>query len=190
MKRHHSKDNFTTRGPSNGADLPHALRRSAAPSTLPRGYDDFLYAPIGEDGNGMPLTVLSALARLNVDPWEAAADLSRLPEDAARRQFTSMIAALPGHHATLADPAAISRRLIARLPHRAPRLGGSGDAVLAIRVVSLSPTGAVLLFTAFYVAMMFFGQWMAPSRSPTAQDRGPTSSVPSTPSRPPSPPSD
>ena len=33
-------------------------------------FGDFLYAPIGEDRNEMPLSVLSALARLGVDPEE------------------------------------------------------------------------------------------------------------------------
>ena len=32
-------------------------------------FDDFLGALIGEDQNGTELTVLSAFARLNVDPW-------------------------------------------------------------------------------------------------------------------------
>jgi hypothetical protein len=36
-------------------------------SPLGSEFDSFLYAPIGEDGNGMPLSVLSALARLDVD---------------------------------------------------------------------------------------------------------------------------
>jgi hypothetical protein len=39
-------------------------------------FDNFLYAPIGEDKNGMLLSVLSALARQGIDrkyvpvPWE------------------------------------------------------------------------------------------------------------------------
>ena len=41
-------------------------------------FDDFLYAPVGADSNEMPLSVLSALARLNVDPWEEAAELTPL----------------------------------------------------------------------------------------------------------------
>jgi hypothetical protein len=36
-------------------------------------FDDFLYAAIYTDKDGMPLSVLSALARMNVDPWEEAA---------------------------------------------------------------------------------------------------------------------
>ena len=45
-------------------------------------FEKFLYAAVGEDHNGMPLTVLSALARVDVDPWEEAAKLMQLPKDA------------------------------------------------------------------------------------------------------------
>ena len=42
-------------------------------------FNDFLFAPIGEDGNGMLVSVLSGLARLDVDPWQEAAKLAQLP---------------------------------------------------------------------------------------------------------------
>ena len=48
-------------------------------SVLGSEFDDFLFAPIGDDRNDMPLSVLSALARLDVDPWEEAAELARWP---------------------------------------------------------------------------------------------------------------
>ena len=41
-------------------------------------FDEFLYAPIGADASGNPVTLLSALARLDMDPWEEAANLARL----------------------------------------------------------------------------------------------------------------
>jgi hypothetical protein len=41
----------------------------------------FLYASVGDDNNGMDLTLLSALARQNVDAWQKAAELSLLPGD-------------------------------------------------------------------------------------------------------------
>jgi hypothetical protein len=58
-------------------------------------FDDFLLAPIGEDNGGMLLSVLSALARLDVDPWEEAARLAELPGDKATRKLAALIAALP-----------------------------------------------------------------------------------------------
>ena len=58
-------------------------------------FDDFLCASIGEEENGMALSVMSAFARRNVDPWEEAARLSRLPRDVATRELCAIIAELP-----------------------------------------------------------------------------------------------
>jgi len=58
-------------------------------------FDNFLFAPIGEESNGMLLSVLSAMAPLDIDPWQEAAKLSGLPEGAATRRLASLIAALP-----------------------------------------------------------------------------------------------
>src|SRR5215213_2584568 len=43
------------------------------------GLDGFLYSLIGEQGNGTPLTILSAFAQLGLDPWREAALIARLP---------------------------------------------------------------------------------------------------------------
>jgi hypothetical protein len=78
-------------------------------------FDVFLLAPMGEDRDGAPLSVLSALARLNVDPWEEAAALARLPLDAATQKLTSLIAALPVGSSARADPATVAHRLVTLL---------------------------------------------------------------------------
>lgn len=46
-------------------------------------FNEFLFAPVGEEGNGTVLTVLSAFTRLGMDPWGEAALLSELPKEAA-----------------------------------------------------------------------------------------------------------
>jgi hypothetical protein len=50
----------------------------------PPEFERFLYASVGEDRNGYVVTVLSALARLGLDPWAETADLVTLGRDAAR----------------------------------------------------------------------------------------------------------
>jgi hypothetical protein len=57
-------------------------------------FDRFLYASVGEDNNGMPLTVLSALARVDVDPWEEASKLTQLPQESAVTHLASLLGAL------------------------------------------------------------------------------------------------
>jgi hypothetical protein len=81
-------------------------------------FADFLYTAIGTDRNEMPLTVLSALSRLDVDPWEEAAELSELPKDSATRRLASLIARLPGGRWPLAEATAIADPLIELLPRR------------------------------------------------------------------------
>jgi hypothetical protein len=43
---------------------------------LRRDFDKFLFATVGEEINGIPLSVLSALMRLEIDPWNEARRLS------------------------------------------------------------------------------------------------------------------
>src|SRR5579864_587857 len=94
------------------------MTRTAQVSALTPEFDDFLFAPIGEDRNGMLLSVVSALARLDIDPWQEAANLAQLPGTTAMRRLASMIAALPDRPSAHLDPGAIAARLIARLPRR------------------------------------------------------------------------
>jgi hypothetical protein len=52
----------------------------AALSLLIRSeFNEFLGASVGEDRNGTRLTVLSASARFDVDPWQGATSLARMP---------------------------------------------------------------------------------------------------------------
>jgi hypothetical protein len=82
-------------------------------------FDAFLFAPIGEAKNGMLLSVVSALARLDRDPWREAAELTRMPKETAKRRLTSLIEALPNRPWTGPEPGTISACLIALLPDRA-----------------------------------------------------------------------
>jgi hypothetical protein len=66
-------------------------------------FSEFLYAPIGEEPNGIRLSVISALTRLGIDPWEEAARLAGLREDAAVQTLTVTIAGFPGGCWTQSD---------------------------------------------------------------------------------------
>lgn len=94
------------------------MTHSASGSLLGPEFDDFLYAPIGEEKNGMLLSVLSALARLDLDPWQEATELAGLPRENATQRLASLIATLPGVPSAHFDPGTIAAGLIARLPHR------------------------------------------------------------------------
>ncbi len=90
----------------------------STPISLEKDFDDFLFAPIGEDGNGMLLSVVSALTRLDLDPWQVARDLSRMPAAAAIDELEAVIAMLPNRVIQGRDQSAIALRLAALLPRR------------------------------------------------------------------------
>jgi|SRR5271165_956139 len=89
------------------------MTTSASVTYLTRQFDDFLFARIDEAGDAMPLSVLSMLARLDVDPWEEAAKLARLPRAAAAKRLVDFIAATPG---APQNAKTISDRLLNLLP--------------------------------------------------------------------------
>ena len=80
-------------------------------------FNAFLFSPIGDDRNGMPLSVVSLLARRDLDPWQEAGSLAAMPVNVAIRRLESLIRALPDQPLTLPDSRTIATRLIALLPH-------------------------------------------------------------------------
>jgi hypothetical protein len=78
-------------------------------------FDEFLGASIGEDRTGTGLSVLSALARLNVDPWQEATSLALMPREAAVVRLTALIDALP-NEGTVGISTTIAADLVALLP--------------------------------------------------------------------------
>jgi hypothetical protein len=95
--------------------------------TLPAGFsllhsdlNDFLFASVRDQRNGMPLNVVSALTRLDVDPWEEAARLTALPKALAVETLEPMIAQLPIFRRQQSDNPVISQRLVELLPAGQP----------------------------------------------------------------------
>ena len=87
-------------------------------SLLNSEFNDFLFAPIGEERNEMLLSVISALARLGIDPWEEAARLTQLPKELAIQRLASMIEKLPSGRWAPSDSRVIAARLVQLLPLR------------------------------------------------------------------------
>jgi len=79
-------------------------------------FNNFLYAPVGEEGNGMVLTMLSALARCGVDPWREAARLSELPREATAKRLVPIISGMPGGQWAQSEVGDIAARLADLLP--------------------------------------------------------------------------
>lgn len=149
-------------------------------------FDNFLFAPIGEDGNGMSLSVVSALARLDIDPWAEAAELAKLSGALAVLRLTRLIEALPGDGSTHANSKTVAARLVTLLP----RFGGSGvphrsTAFGGSVVTEFRP----LMFAYVAIAVVYLGsQWILPDhRSPphVASAHAPVAGAPAPKSLPP-----
>ena len=124
-------------------------------SLLRPEFNDFLFAPIGEEGNDTDITVLSALARLGVDPWQEAARLAQLSREMAKERLSTIISGLPNGRWMPSDIGTIATRLIDLLPaKRISILPASGTSpgkrpatstIMQIAVVAV--LGGVILFT-------------------------------------------
>jgi hypothetical protein len=77
---------------------------------------EFLFAPIWVEKNGTPLSILSALARLGMDPWGEATRLANLPRAAAASALATILARLPRNEQELPDYAELSQHLVQFLP--------------------------------------------------------------------------
>ncbi len=129
-------------------------------------FDRFLYAPVGEERNGMSLSVLSALARLEMDPWQEAATLTKMPAQDATVRLASLLSSLPSDAATLLAPSTVLR-LIALLPQERPSDRRS-------RETSVSVTARYWM-VAFYFLMAFvlmFAEQFAEDRHAPASTEG------------------
>jgi hypothetical protein len=74
--------------------------------------NDFLFASVGDEQNGMPLNVISALTRLGIDPWEEAARLAALLKALAAEALAPVIARLPIARPLPSDDLAVSQSAI------------------------------------------------------------------------------
>ncbi|HYM03775.1 MAG TPA: hypothetical protein VET85_12565, partial [Stellaceae bacterium] len=74
--------------------------------------------------SGAPLTVLSALTRLDTDPWVEGARLSDLPRDAAARALVPVINMFPHRERSTLDVLNLAERLAALLPHASAPVAG------------------------------------------------------------------
>jgi hypothetical protein len=105
------------------------VERTYSRSTSPLGleFNAFLFASLDERASAAPLSVVSALARLVLDPWQEAAELTRPPRETAAQRLSSLLTKLPGGPPAFSDSRTIALRLIALLPGApaGPTIGSS-----------------------------------------------------------------
>ena len=85
-------------------------------SALSATFNVFLFATVCEERDGVPLSVISTLARLDLDPWVVAAELARMPAADAAGRLSSLLAGFVDNPPTQPDRATIATRLVGLLP--------------------------------------------------------------------------
>lgn len=106
--------------------------------------DRFLFAAVGEEVDGIPLSVLSALARLGLDPRGEATRLSHLAGGIAADQLARTLARLPGQRWTASELRRIAGGLIVLLPRATTSASIGGDAGSVKTSTRVSPLLIVL----------------------------------------------
>jgi hypothetical protein len=138
-------------------------------SEFPSELGGFLYASIDEEG-GTLLSVLSMLARLDVDPWQEAANLARMPRENATQRLTSLIAALPGGPSTHRDSNAVASRLITLLPHGDSSNSALREILPGFNALSnLRAFVYVVIINLIFLAIAFGSQYLLATAQPPAQ---------------------
>lgn len=83
----------------------------------PMDFGPFLFAPVWVESSGRTLTVLLALARLKLDPWDEAQRLAEMTRpDAAHSLARSLTVLWLGVPWIMPQPRRIAARLVALLP--------------------------------------------------------------------------
>jgi hypothetical protein len=89
------------------------------------GLNAFLFAEVGTELNGSPLTILSILARLGLDPWAEAAKWTKLPKATTIDRLAQSIGQMPLSPEALGEARSTASRLIMLLP---ASVAGPGEA--------------------------------------------------------------
>ena len=137
-------------------------RDMAIGSSIPSEYNEFLFATIAEEENKTPLSVLSALTRLDIDPWQEAERLSKLPRDQAVKDINTTLAALPGRRWTTSESNKIAACLVELLPLRKDHKSSLAGDLIGRRVV----LALTLMWIVFASAWLAFVAWTSNPNHP------------------------
>lgn len=141
------------------------------PATLRKDFDDFLFAPVGQDFDGTPLTLATGLARLGLDAWEEAAEIAKLSREPAMQRLASRLEAMPNRPPSAEDTVKATIRLLALLHRTAPRDPSPPDRPIPSNAASPRKRVNVAIYWLAAVVFMLFAQWALSTRdTPPSMD--------------------
>jgi hypothetical protein len=134
-------------------------------------YNAFLFAAVGEERVGVPLTVLSALTRLGLDPWQEATRLSALPRETAALALAKTIRMLPEGDWSSSEVGAVAARLVTWLPRHSHQVIPPMEAGTIGDINLQTGLARALVWGALVAALIFFSLYLASSNNPEVGPR-------------------
>ena len=118
-------------------------------------YTAFLFEPLGDDRNGVPLALASILGRMNLDPWSEAASLAAMPAAVAAQKLAALIEAMPNHSWMRPESNTLAERLIRLLPAPPPPSIATAAATESLADVEATKRRPLLTFLVWIVLIGF-----------------------------------
>jgi hypothetical protein len=152
------------------------MTHAALSPDIGREFDPFLFASVGEDRHGQLLSVISVLARSDLDPWLEAVGLARMSQGQATARLCGLIAALPDGLPSGRLVDAIAGELVALLPQagklaRPPKAASPETATLLTVMTPNRRFGLVAVALALLIAFSLLFSTHTP---PGADQIGPS----------------
>jgi hypothetical protein len=141
------------------------------PANLRKDLDDFLFAAVGQDFDGTPLTLATVLARLGVDPWEEAAELASLAQEPALQRLASRLESMPNGPSSAEDTVNVAVRLLALLHRAVPRKSLSPETPRPTHAATPSKRNNVAIYWLIGLVFLLGAQWaLSPRDTPPSMD--------------------
>jgi hypothetical protein len=116
----------------------------------------------------MQLSVLSVLARMDVDPWEEAARLAAMPKAIVGRTLVSKLDSVPGRSWNSSETEVIAARLVQLLPHQ-----GEGEKIAS---TATARVGAQQTYWLVWLGFALAISLLSPRHQATTTDTGDSTS--------------
>jgi hypothetical protein len=117
-------------------------------------YTAFLFEPLGDDRNGVPLALASILGRMSLDPWSEAASLAAMPTDVAAHKLASIIEAMPHQVVPRVESSTLAERLIRLLPKRPGPAAPATQPLADARAIERRPLFRYLVWLALFCVLL------------------------------------
>ena len=123
-------------------------------------YDAFLQAELGEDRNGVAVTVLSALSRVGLEPWTEAKELACLGREDAEVRLNAHFTAITDVPALALASRSKATKLVSLLPKRTPPVFSKTPqtAKISFPQVSLFWIALAIIAVAVMARILFLSQ--------------------------------